>query len=1210
MKASTLNFNITILAALITSSLFIPQVAAAPGAIATTPLQTSASANPNIMFTLDTSGSMTIISPEPFTHTYTCNETNSLLDETKDIELDIDSFKPEIVYESDNDSKSRPLGNKSDSTTYCFDPAKTYNVLLNTDSGSNYGFVPYKGDYLNWYFDTSTDSPASTNWTNYKPGARTRMDIAKTSLSGLMDTLVKVNVGLTTFNSGDGADIDVIMRAIDTAQLTSIKSAITASSAGGPTPLAETLRDLGRYFASGDGNNSSADKACGGAASTDLWYTPKDTAINTSVSCDTLLAPTTYTATSNVTGTGPIANFCEQNFVVMLTDGTPTDDDEIHSILKDYDRDCVAATASAGGYSCLDSDDIPDVTKTEYDPTASDFSDVKSYDIQAWDFWDDVAQALYEIDLRPDLNKQDGSPKLNNIKTYTIGFADIAVKNSQLIKDTAKQGGGLYKYASNATELIAAFKSISDDIDSQSGTAAAVTFNSSTLSSQSAVYQALFDTQRWSGQLRSIPLDGFTGDILTDCTEGDDNCWYAEKMLEKQTSRMIMTYNPVSNHAVNFAYNASTQDYSTITSATTGDVIPKDLVDDLCASPDIPFPCNASTAADIPVNSLAANKKYLDDLMDYLRGDRSKEGTEFRIRSQKLGDIVNSSPVYVGKPSVGWPSTAPFPTVLADTYNTWSTSTVKNRMPVVYVAANDGMLHGFRTLETDPANNSADAGEEVLAYVPSGTFNTANNKGLHYIAEQDYSHQFYVDLNPALSDVYINHRDTTAGAVTTTKVWRTVLVGGQGGGGNSMFMLDVTDPDDFNVANIKELAEWEFTQPDLGYTYSKPTIAMMNNGRFAAIFGNGYNSDNFGGDCKAKLFVVFLDGSLNDGTWTVGTDPSSSATDYMVFDTTIGATGADCNGLSSPAVVDLNNDRVADKVYAGDLYGNLWDFDLCNWDATNSVCRTTGWNIVGGGSPTPIMTASYGTGGAKKAQPITVKPVVSLDPADAGVDNLIIAFGTGQYLANGDVTNTDVQSFYAVRSYLARTNGGVYSLIDPRAGGSKFVEQDLTEAACTAAGCVGDVRTVTNNTVGKTKAGWFIDFDFKDASNTDVDGERIVVNPKIRSNTLFFNTVKPDSRVCYAGGSGWLMSVNLANGGQPLKPVFDLNNDGVFDSKDQEGSTNPSGQKLFAIPAESTFLGDNQYTPDSEGNIGKRKVNIGKNTREGRMSWKELFEEN
>ena len=663
---------------------------------------------------------------------------------------------------------------------------------------------------------------------------------------------------------------------------------------------------------------------------------------------------------------------------------------------------------------------------------------------------------------------------------------------------------------------------------------------------------------------------------------------------------MIVTYNPISQQGVDFTYNVSSVDYTTITSSdTTSTIIPKTMIDDFCASHDIPYPCNDSTAADSA--KVADNMAYMEDLVDYLRGDRTHEATDssrdFRIRGNRLGDIVNSSPVYVGEPSLSWPATYPFPEypvapATDNTYNTWTNTSVKDRDPVVYVAANDGMLHGFRTEESDPTNDSDDAGQEVFAFIPSSTASSDNTSGLHYLADPDYQHKFYVDLNPALSDVYIKHRDST-GSPTSSESWRTVLVGGQGAGGNTMFMLDVTDPSRFSAANVEELIEWEFSPANLGYTYSKPTIAMMNNGRFAAVFGNGYNSSEFGGDCKAKLFVVFLDGGI-DGTWVEGTD-------YYEIDTTIGEVD-DCNGLSSPAVVDLNSDSVADKAYAGDMHGNLWAFDLCN--QVSGSCTSTGWGLA---NNSPIMTATNSSG---QRQPITVKPVVSLDPSTTGTDNLIIAFGTGQYLASGDIASTEVQSFYGVRHYSAFTDEGEFGL-NPRASGNAgFTEQDITEQGCTQAGCSGDVRVSSDNSVGN-KDGWVIDFDILDASGgTSNVGERVVVNPKIRNNTLFFNTVIPDSTTCNAGGNGWLMSVSLATGGRPANPIFDLNNDGIFDSDDQEGGENPVGQKVFAIPAESTFLGDNQYTPDSEGNIAKRKVNIDKSQREGRMSWKEIFEDN
>ncbi len=1195
MKRYNLKLNVTTaLATLLTASILISTAAAAPGTISSQPLQTSASAESNVMFVLDSSGSMDIISPEPVpgSYSYTCTDATAKIPDGTLIDLRISGTGAASVPKIRVGGTNYDLGNTA--STRCFDPSYTYDVNLNAGLGdSGWNQVPYDGNYLNWYFDTSTDSgPDEWDTKDYKPGTRNRMEVAQGALNGLIDTLKSVNVGLATFDGGSGADIDVNIAAINTSHATTLKNAVTATLPGGSTPLAETLRDIGRYFSNGDGNNSSNSGACGGKTTTNLTIHPDDastpTGLKEDITCTTLLSTRISTA-------GPIEHFCQKNFAIMLTDGFPTSDTSINSHLRDYDEDC-PDPADPDTYTCSSYD------RKSYDPGPGS------------DYWDDVAQALFEIDLRPDLDDQQGDPYRNNLSTFTIGFADKQIKDLQLIKDVATQAGGNSYYAADSADLTQILTDINAEIESQSGTAAAVTFNSSTLSSQSAVYQALFNTQRWSGQLRSIPLDGFTGDILTNCTVGSNNCWLAEEMLDAQTSRTILTYNPVSQRGVDFDYNASTTDYSTITSSdTTSNILPKTMIDDFCASHDIPFPCNASTTADTA--KLDANKLYMEDLVAYIRGERKHEVDEvvdgvsrdFRLRARKLGDIVNSSPVYVGKPALGWPSTAPFPTVTADSYYTWSNSSVKNRMPIVYVGANDGMLHGFRTLETDPGASSADAGEEVFAFIPSSTADATNNSGLHYLANPNYQHKFYVDLNPALSDVFIKHRDTTSGAVTASAEWRTVLVGGQGAGGNTMFMLDVTDPSQFSATNVKQLIEWEFSQPDMGYTYSKPTIAMMNNGRFAAIFGNGYNSDTFGGDCKAKLFVVFLDGGV-DGVWTQGTDPSSSATDYIVYDTNIGSV-ADCNGLSTPAVVDLNRDRVADKVYAGDLYGNLWSFDLCNYDAGSSVCQDTGWSI----NATPIMTTKDNRSAALATrQPITVKPVVSRDPASSGVDNLIIAFGTGQYLASTDVANTDPQTIYGVRHYNALTDGGDFGL-NPRSNPDKFVDQPLIQIDCdaTPADCPTAVVPGTllrfikpSATLNSNDNGWFIDLDVNGN-----DGERIVVNPKVRNDILFINSVIPDSRKCYAGGDGWLMTFDLRHGGQPFFPVIDVNADGKFNSDDTAGADIPVGIKLFAIPAESTFLGDYQYTPDSAGNIGKRKVNIGKTQREGRMSWKEMFED-
>ena len=600
MKIS--NLKVISISAVLTTSLFMPHVIAAPGTIASQPLQTSASAESNIMFVLDSSGSMDIISPEPVpaTYSYTCSDATSKIADGTFLDLDVDgsgaSSRPEIrIGGTDNDNL---LGNAG-GTTRCFDPTFTYYANLNDGlSTDTWNQVPYSGKYLNWYFDTSTDT-GTDNWDTkeYKPGSRNRMEVAQDALNGLLDTLKSVNVGLSTFNGGTGADIDVAISAINTSHLATLKAQVTAASPGGSTPLAETLRDIGRYFASGDGNNGSTSGACGGKASTDLTIHPDDFATNASptaglkedIACSSFFSTDgsdsgtaeDYTIDSIATGAGPIEFFCQKNFAIMLTDGFPTSDGSIYSKLTDYDQDCTSAAETAGSYTCDSSDD----TKT------NDNSSLE------YDYWDDVAKALYEVDLRPDLNNQDGTPKINSLATYTIGFADKQIETLKLIKDTATQGGGENYYAADSDDLKKILNDINAEIEGKSGTAAAVTFNSSTLSSQSAVYQALFNTQRWSGQLRSIPLDGFTGDVKTDtCTEAVaiagtmPNCWDAEHKLDNQASRTIITYNPVSNRGVDFAALDSSTSYSQLVSegaSTTSDKIPATMYDDFCDSHDI-----------------------------------------------------------------------------------------------------------------------------------------------------------------------------------------------------------------------------------------------------------------------------------------------------------------------------------------------------------------------------------------------------------------------------------------------------------------------------------------------------------------------------------------------------------------------------------------------------------------------------------------------
>ena len=276
-----------------------------------------------------------------------------------------------------------------------------------------------------------------------------------------------------------------------------------------------------------------------------------------------------------------------------------------------------------------------------------------------------------------------------------------------------------------------------------------------------------------------------------------------------------------------------------------------------------------------------------------------------------MGDVIHSTPIAVTKQQ----STPPYQLLAGSEGSTFNTflESKQTRRDMVYVGANDGMLHGFRT----------DTGVEEFAFVPQATF--AN---LADLMSTSYGHTFYVDGSLQAADAYIN------------SAWKSVLVGGTGRGGNALFGLDVSTPTSFNANNVL----WEYTHAELGLVLGKAQIVRLNNGVWAAVSGNGYNSASE----QAQLFIINL------------------ATGALIkkFDTGVGSE----NGLATPLLVDTNGDFSYDYAYAGDLQGNVWKFDLTDSDPAN-------WSIALSGNPLYTAVAPSGN-----RQPITSKPAIVVHP--------------------------------------------------------------------------------------------------------------------------------------------------------------------------------------------------------------------------------------
>ncbi|VAW83139.1 Type IV fimbrial biogenesis protein PilY1, partial [hydrothermal vent metagenome] len=546
--------------------------------------------------------------------------------------------------------------------------------------------------------------------------------------------------------------------------------------------------------------------------------------------------------------------------------------------------------------------------------------------------------------------------------------------------------------------------------------------------------------------------------------------------------------------------------------------------------------------------------------VSYLRGDASNEldpvtnpTGPFRKRNKLMGDIVNSNPWFVGIDDFGY---SDLPGTEGSSYLPYLSS-IAGRTKTLYVGANDGMLHAI----------DAGTGDELFAYVPAAII-----PELTTLTQPSYGtglpHQYFVDGSPRAGDVYFS----------ASSDWRSVLVGTMGAAARAVFALDATDPDNFDATKVL----WEFTNSDdsdLGYTLGDVTIARMANGQWAAIMGNGYNSDND----SAVLYILDIENGnvikkIDTGTGTSGTP----------------------NGLAAPIPIDLNGDHITDSIYAGDLLGNMWKFDVSDPDPSN-------WAPAFGTAPLFVAKDSSNT-----IQPITAKPQVGLHP-NGGV---MVYFGTGKYFESGDNIvgpTPQVQTYYGIRDNYA--NGSS----TPVSGRSVLVEQTI-DAEASFLGV--DVRVTSDNIVDYTsKLGWYMDLE---SPANGAEGERVISPSLLRGDRLIFTTILPSSDPCAAGGTSWLMELEAVTGGRLSTSPFDINNDGVFTVTDlaQLLDTNGDGvvdnldDKLVVSGKKSTIgiiktpsvisagTKEYKYTSGSTGALESTTESAGANS--GRQSWRQL----
>lgn len=792
----------------------------------------------------------------------------------------------------------------------------------------------------------------------------------------------------------------------------------------------------------------------------------------------------------------------------------------------------------------------------------------------------------------------DSPPNISDIFSAAGGNSTLTgfswptpVSNSIFnISDLAHAGvnghGGFYSATSPQTfanGLIDALNRASQRV----GTGASLAANSTQLTSGTVAYQANYFTVQWAGDLKALSINSSTGAISTTPT------WSASSVLTSgatvdSTKSSIKTY---PNRTI-VTYVPST--------STTGAGTFVNFIDSNSTTP----PALSSTE----LTALGSSATAQAAMVSYLRGDNTQElvnNGSFRTRSTPLGDIVDSQPVYSGAPDpnefenqvfTGTSNTATsgdnsFEAFAVGTTNTTTgvstPSAASTRETLVFVAANDGMLHAF----------DANSGTEKYAYLPGAVIagdNTSSSTALASLANANYGstavitnpHQYFNDGELTIADVYFS------------SAWHTVLVGTTGRGpARAVYALDVTNPSSITPLWERSAGDGQSNSGYIGQMVGKPVIAQVANGNWQVLIGNGYNS--------ANGTAALLEFELDNGTLSVHTTDSTAA-----------------NGLAPPvAWMDNAASGISTKAYAGDLAGRVWEFPLDNPTSTTS------------GTP-PVTTTTYvadltaagvkeftATDPSGNAQPITGGMIAGRDPTTA---NVWVFFGTGEYLSTGDLTNKQIQSWYGLIVESGANPSTLPSLPTTTLSGNmvqRYItyEQDGNPSANPPTVGVRLVSTLPAPSDMPGKLGWYMNLEqpilnpdgsFSESGNAQ--GERMVTPNQFEGNLLLGTTRIPaaaaNADICNSSGSGWVMAVDPFTGTNPTGAFFLPNGGGgtVTITVGGKPETVPvAGVGFSALPNNPIFVGSDMLMSFDNGSTSSLSTSGAMGIPQ-RVSWQEV----
>lgn len=768
------------------------------------------------------------------------------------------------------------------------------------------------------------------------------------------------------------------------------------------------------------------------------------------------------------------------------------------------------------------------------------------------------------------------SPSSNSI----LNITDLA--------HAAVNGHGNFFSAKNPTDFVNGIKSALAAISDRKGAGSAITLSGTTNATTTAdpLYQfrATYYTGQWTGALTADVWDG----TATPPAYVAD--WSANSQFPSAANRNIWT----------------------VDKASTGTGSQSSLAFKLGAGNSLPSISSAEKSGLLYYsNGVLQTGVSQATVLNYLRGDKTYEESNsglLRDRKAVLGDIISSTPVYVAAPNKDLFNNASFQG--ASSYGSF-VATESSRVPLVYVAANDGMLHAFRVKQGLTAgglpDSSKPAGQEVYAYMPGAVLSQPGNTtgGISNLANPEYGksdgvtgaqavpHQYYNDGRITTQNVYMDTGDGNGLS------WHTILVGTTGRGpARAVYALDITDPSVLTdpTKSAKALL-WERSAGDSGACTGAVTASCSN-----------YIGEMNGAPVIAQIQQNGTTSTTNPPKWTVflgnGYNSPANKAALLQFDLktgaldvhTVGTSGGSAdNGLAEPGLRQPDtNTGESTEAFAGDLYGNVWKFDLKN-------ANSSGQSIFVAKDPSGVT------------QPIT--SLVSLD-FNAKTNSTWAIFGTGKYLTDTDITDNQVQTWYGLR---VDVDVPQTTPVTPIPASTPIVSSSTTRADLTQRTIVyqqastgGQYLRATSQQSNATdmvgKAGWFMDLKY-DASNV---GERIINRTQFIAGLATVTTVIPKvDDPCNTVPAGAVMLVDPFTGAN-LAADFGLGSypvtvGGVTTNVPFNGVVFPNGP---AAGVTGVYNADGTISLTLN-TLGGGIENLGPLTvpgaQAGRISWRELF---